>query len=262
MQSPVPQPLDGRTIVVTRPAGQAARLMEGIRAAGGRAVAFPVLEILDPADRAPLDAIIDRLDDFDLAIFISPTAVARAMTAILARRTLPEALAVAAIGKGSARELARFGVADVLVPQGSFDSEGLLALPGLARPAGRRVVVFRGEGGRELLGDTLAARGARVEYAQCYRRGRPDTDARVLMELWAGSGIDAIVVTSSEGLRNLSDLVGPPGRPWLCRTPVFVPHERIAQTGRELGLGRLEITAGGDEGLLAGLKRHFSALAQ
>jgi uroporphyrinogen-III synthase len=260
MQPPVPQPLDGRTVVVTRPAGQAGRLMQGIRAAGGCAVAFPVLEIRDPADRAPLEAIVDRLDDYDLAIFISPTAVDKAMTFILARRTLPAGLSVAAIGKGSARELARFGVADVLVPQGSFDSEGLLALPELARPAGRRIVVFRGEGGRELLADTLAARGARVEYAQCYLRARPDSDARVLMQLWAGSGIDAIVVTSSEGLRNLHDLVGPCGLPPLSRTPVFVPHERIAQTGRELGLCRLEVTAGGDEGLLAGLMRHFAAL--
>jgi len=259
MVSPGAAALAGRTIVVTRPAAQAGGLIEGIRAAGGMPVAFPVLEILDAADRGPLDAVLDRLDDFDIAIFISPTAVDKAMNLIRARRELPAHLRVAAIGKGSARELARFGVTGVIVPQGRFDSEGLLALPDFADVAGRRVVVFRGEGGRELLGDTLTARGARVEYAECYRRARPDSDAQALLRLWARGGIDAIVVTSSEGLRNLFDMVGRLGQQWLRRTPVFVPHERIAAAGRELGLASVVVTEAGDAGALEAMASHFAA---
>src|SRR5690606_40362979 len=124
-------PLAGRGIVVTRPASQAAPLVAMIRAAGGRPILFPVLEILDTADIAPLIAAADGLDRFDLAIFISPNAVLRAMNQIVARRSWPPGLRAAAVGKGSARELKRFGITDVIAPARAFDSEGLLALPEL-----------------------------------------------------------------------------------------------------------------------------------
>ena len=81
-----------------------------------------------------------------------------------------------------------------------FDSEALLALPEMRDLAGKRVVIFRGDGGRELLGDTLIARGAIVEYAECYRRSKPTSDAAVLLRLWARDEVLGIVITSSEGL--------------------------------------------------------------
>jgi uroporphyrinogen-III synthase len=167
---------------------------------------------------------------------------------------------VATIGKSSERALQRFGVENVIAPRGRFDSEALLALPQLApeRMHGRRVVVFRGDGGRELLGETLAARGAIIEYVTCYRRSRPDVDPAPLLDLWARDALDAVTVTSSEGLRNLFDMVGPAGRARLRTTPVFVPHERIAEEARRLGLRQVILTAPGDEGLAAGLVDHFS----
>ena len=83
-------PLAGRGIVITRPAQQAGALADMIRAAGGQPIMFPVLEILDTADIRPLIDVIDRLDGFDLAIFISPNAVSRAMNQIAARRPWPQ----------------------------------------------------------------------------------------------------------------------------------------------------------------------------
>jgi len=253
--------LEGRGIVVTRPREQAGHLAGLIRAEGGRAIVFPALEILDAQDPKPLLAIVDRLADFDLAIFISPTAVAKAMNLIRSRGAFPPGLEVAAIGRGSARELERFGIERAIVPQERFDSEALLALEPLAAVAGKRVVVFRGEGGRELLGETLAARGARVEYAQCYRRARPGGDAQTLLKSWARGEIDAVTVTSGEALRNLYEMMGTPGRQRLRETPVFVPHERILAVAGELGLEHAIGTAPGDDGLMAGLVRHFGAVA-
>ena len=250
-------PLAGRGIVVTRPASQAAPLAAMIRAAGGRPILFPVLEILDTADIAPLIAAADGLDRFDLAIFISPNAVLRAMNQIVARRSWPPGLRAAAVGKGSARELKRFGITDVIAPARAFDSEGLLALPELQQVAGRRVVIFRGDGGRELLGDTLAARGADVEYVECYRRARPRADAAPLLRAWARNEVDAVTVTSSEGLRNLFEMVGRLGQSWLKRTPLLAPHPRIAAAARELGCGNVMETAPGDEGLMNALSQLF-----
>jgi uroporphyrinogen-III synthase len=253
--------LAGRHIVVTRPAGQAGALADLIAARGGTAIVFPVLEIRDIDDLRPLNALVDRLDEFDLAVFISPNAVNKALNLVAARRGWPAALAVATVGKSSERELRRHGFPDVIVPQGRFDSEALLELLPAERVAGKRVVIFRGDGGRELLGDTLAARGASVEYAECYRRGKPAADVAPLLKAWARNEVDAVTVSSSEGLANLFDMVGKLGQQWLRRTPVFAPHARIAGIARGLGLERVVETAPADEGLVAGLERFFATVS-
>lgn len=252
--------LSGRHIVVTRPAGQAQGLASAIREHGGTPVLFSVLAISDVSQPQALRAMAERIDTFDLAVFVSPNAVDKALGIITARRGWPAHVAVATMGKSSERALQRFGVENVIAPHGRFDSEALLALPQLApeRMHGRRVVVFRGDGGRELLGETLAARGATIEYVTCYRRSRPDVDPAPLLDLWARDALDAVTVTSSEGLRNLFDMVGPTGQARLRTTPVFVPHERIAEEARRLGLRQVILTAPGDEGLVAGLVDHFS----
>lgn len=252
------RPLSGRHIVVTRPAGQARHLAEAIEGCGGFAVLFPVLAIHDLEDPAPLADIASRIERFDLAIFISPNAVTRALTAITAQRPWPANTRVAAMGQSSERELVQFGLAEVIAPVGRFDSEALLELPQMRAVAGQRIVIFRGDGGRELLGDTLTARGATVEYVECYRRGKPALDAAPLLRLWARGELDAITATSSEGLRNLFEMVGSLGQTWLRTTPLLVPHRRIAEEAARLGLVSVVTTGPGDDGLLAGLIAHFA----
>lgn len=255
-------PLAGLGILVTRPAHQAEHLSQLIRRDGGAPILFPALEIVDIPDLQPLQDLIARLDQFDLAIFISPNAVNKAMNLIRAQRKLPAHLQIAAIGKGSAKVLAQFDVRDVISPKQGFDSEALLARPELTAVADKRIVIFRGDGGREVLGDLLVQRGAKVEYAECYRRIKPQVDNGKLLYLWARNELHAITVTSSEVLRNLYDLVGKLGQQWLKKTPVFVPHERIADAARELGLQQVFVTAVGDEGMVAGIAAWRAQQAQ
>lgn len=261
-------PLAGRHIVVTRPAQQAGSLSAAINAAGGVAVAFPVLEIhpVDTAEEALLGQVLARLcaGEFDLAIFVSPNAVAHSFAALRQRGLhWPDDLPVAVVGKGSERALAEQGVnpGRVISPQTRFDSEGLLALPEMQAMRGKRVIIFRGDGGRELTASTLRERGATVEYITCYRRCGPSTDAAALLKLWQDGQLDAITMTSSEGLLHLHDLLGEPHRALLQATPLFAPHQRIAEVAQQLGLTRVIATAAGDAGLLQGLNTYFSETA-
>jgi uroporphyrinogen-III synthase len=253
--------LAGRGVVITRPAGESQRLAALIRAAGGEPLLCPAMEIQDLADARALDDVIDRLDAFDLAIFVSPSAVDRAMTRITAWRTLPPKLRCAAIGPGGAQALTRFGVNKVMAPprgDGRYDSESLLGLPFLQNVRGLRVVIFRGDGGRELLGDTLAARGAAVEHAACYARGKPTFDVLPLLRAWERDAIAAVIVTSSEGLRNFFEHIGAAGQARLEHTLIVVPHPRIAAAARELGLAQVVESASGDELLVQTVVRQVS----
>jgi uroporphyrinogen-III synthase len=257
MAAPEAAPLSGVRVLVTRPPQQSQHLIDLIRQAGGSAIAFPVIDIAEPADAAALRRVIDHLDEYDIAVFISPNAVTRALNLIHARRgALPAGLRLAAVGAGSARELRRLSGGEVLAPTARADSEALLALPEMNDVRDKRIVIFRGEGGRELLADTLAARGARVEHAECYRRVRPDADVGPLLTRWSRGEIDVVVVTSAEGLRNLFEMLGKLGSQWLLRTPLVVIHPRIAQTARELGFRQPPMVAreAGDEAIVEAIR--------
>ncbi|MBL0011694.1 MAG: uroporphyrinogen-III synthase [Nitrosomonas sp.] len=250
--------LDGINILVTRPIHQSTFLAEGIRAMGGNPILLPVLEITDVKDLNPLIDLISRLDEFDWAIFVSPNAVNKAMQLIGKQRILPPYIRFAAVGKGSADALKHYGVNEVLVPVEHFDSEALLQQEQLQDMAGKRVVIFRGNGGRELLGDTLIQRGASLEYAECYQRRKPDIDTTSLLSAWMQGEIHAVIITSSEGLHNLFDIIGKLGQQLLKSTPVFTVPERIARTAKTLGLRKIvKSTSTGDEGLLECLQAYF-----
>ncbi|MDR2614725.1 MAG: uroporphyrinogen-III synthase [Candidatus Accumulibacter sp.] len=247
-------PLAGKRILVTRPAAQAAGLAARIVAHGGEAIRFPLIDIAPPADWRAVDEAAARLDGFALAIFISPNAVDYGLGRLLSRRPWPEHLAAAATGPGTARRLARAGLPEVIAPRGPYDSEALLALDALqaGRVAGRAVLILRGDGGRELLAETLRARGARVECAACYRRA-PPTDGAFVVSLLRNDFLDAVSLSSSEGLRNLMQLLDTDGCERLSRLPVFVPHQRIADEAARLGLCRVILTGAADDGLVAGM---------
>jgi uroporphyrinogen-III synthase len=222
---------------------------------GGVPLVFPLLDISPVSNTHALNEQISRLDRFNLAIFISPNAVRYGVAAIRAVREVPVQLRIATVGSGSAAALSALGIKEVIVPKDRFDSEGLLAVPELRDVAGWKVLIFRGDVGRELLGDTLRARGATVEYATCYRRSKPQQNMGALL----AEGADAIILTSSEAFGNLWQMLDDEGRSRLRRMPVFVPHERIAEAARHKGCSCVRLTASGDDGIIDSLTKWASA---
>jgi len=249
-------PLQGVRIVITRPARQAAGLAKQIAALGGKPVMFPAIVILPPADRSALERSHRDLAQYDYAVFVSANAVEYGVGDPAA---WPAHLVALAPGRGTATALVAVGLREVRIPSTTMDSEGLLALPQLSSVLGKRIVIYRGGRGRELLGEALVARGARVDYVECYRRAKPAGDFTTMAAAWRTGVIDALTLTSSEGLDNLWELFDDVSRSSMAATPTFVPHPRIAERARLLGFGRVIVTAPTDAGLLASLLEYFAS---
>ena len=242
-------PLAGLNIVVTRPREQAVQLQQRIEQLGGNAILLPLLDISPPTDTRTLRNLIARLHEFDLAIFISPNAVHYGIAEIAAAGGMPSGLRVATVGQGSAKALRDTGITNVIAPQGRFDSEALLALPQLQDVGGWKIAIFRGDGGRELLGDTLKARGANVEYVTCYQRSKTPLQIGSLLNCRA----DAIALSSSEALAHLWEMLDEEGRKQMAGVTLFVPHARIAAAAEQQGWQTVIQTTSGDDGVVSGL---------
>ena len=251
------KPLRGIGIAITRPIDQAKKLSALISEAGGTPILFPLIEITPLADYSQFQAVISDIKDYDWAIFISSNAVQNGMPHLVKAGTTPS-LKFAAIGPVTASELQSFGVKDVLTPLSHvqdgdeskirFDSESLLTLPEMTNVAGKKILIVRGVGGRDVLAETLKARGAQVTFAECYQRINPQTNCNLLAQLWAEKKLHGIVVTSSEAMRHLLDLAG--DAEWLRNITLFVNHTRISELPLQMGLKVLVAGAPGDDAML------------
>jgi len=236
--------LAGRGVVVTRPRELAGALAELLERRGARAFMFPAIEI----QPLPAPPALGCVSDFDMVVFVSPSAVRVAAAAMTGRPRV-----AAAIGEGTLRALERAGIAPVIAPASGADSESLLAQPPMQQLQGKRVLIVRGEGGRALLGESLAARGANVQYAECYRRVRPALDAAPLLAAARRGEVDAISVLSAQALDNFLAMTG--GE--VASLPFFVPHDRVASHARSRGVRRVEVAPGGDDALIERLVAYF-----
>ena len=246
-----------KTILLTRPEHQADPLAQLIRAEHGAALLFPTIEIEPIMDSAEAR---DRFADpgaWQYLIFVSRNAVTAAFEHYIDRQQALAEDRIIAIGQGTAAALAACGIKAVVPAAGQADSEALLAMPELGRAAlgGRAVLIVRGEGGRGLLADTLARRGARVRHAIVYRRRLPRYTEDQPQRLWQGRAIDAAVVTSNTGLANLVKLTLAEERRYLFNTPLILMSERARRFARQQGfVAGLKIAPSQDDpGLLAAL---------
>lgn len=246
--------LHGRTLAITRPIAQAGTLAERIRQAGGTPLLLPLLNIIGTPNTVLAHPAAQDLSPYRLAIFISPNAVLHSLPLLLDQQPWPTDLQAAAVGPGTADALARFGI-PCLLPEGQFDSEGLLQCAPLQSAVlrGQRVLLVKGNGGRELLAQALTERGALVEPLSVYHRAPPTDVAEPLRTAWRTTGLDAILLTASEGLHPLLDALSPLEQQQLRQTPLFAPHPRIAESARAAGFAQVILTPPAEPGLLAGL---------
>lgn len=230
--------LVGQRILVTRPETQADNLAGLIQSAGAIPILFPVIRIeaLEPSTWQSFS-----LEQYDWLIFVSRNAVECFRNGL--QQVLPERLKLAAVGEGTAKAMTEAGLRVDCQPEIATGSEGLLQMPAMQAVQGQRIVIVRGEGGRELLADTLRSRGATIDYIEVYRRGLAIHDRRSCI---SAMHADKLICTSVAGVDNLCRILTEFKADLFCK-PVIVVSERIADYARKIGFRWVEVSHGASD---------------
>ena len=236
--------------LVVRPAAQANQLVQMLRQLGHAPLCCPLLETRPGCD---LPHLGDMLREADLVIAVSMHAIHFAHHFLLQTGQTWPHIDYFAVGQASADAFAEAGI-QALCPADPR-SEGLLALPALQGVSGRRVLILRGNDGRDLIARTLASRGALVHYCATYERHYPDLDGDALTRHWQAAGLDSLLITSGELLQRLLALVPGPQHPWLYDRLLVVPSPRVAEMAEGAGFTRIVIAQGAsNQALVAALE--------
>ena len=234
--------LNDWNILVTRPEQQAHVLAGLIKEQGGKPVLFPTLQIKPIENTEAIKNKLNQLQRYNWLIFISVNAVNFAAGANNGRIVKPEQTKIAAVGNATARALQQIGLETDLMPTEGFNSRALLKMPAWKNMQGQSCLIIRGQGGLDILAETLRDRGALIDYLEVYQRSCPDVDNKALLDRLEHRQLDAVTVTSGEALTNLWAMSGQHGR--LLSIPLIVISTRIAEIARKIGFKHIVVSEG------------------
>lgn len=224
------------TTVVIRPANEAKALALRLNQVGHPALAQALLEQVPNALVKTLPSQLFPLTKDDFLIAVSAPAVEMAHNYLMENGlSWPDGASYLAVGEKTAQRWQVLAQKTVMHPLDRADSEGLLALPCLQDIQGRRIVILRGNGGREHLFDALQTRGASVSYCETYQRKWLPLQGRALIQGWQQRGVQRLVITSGEQIERLYQLTPIENRPWLCARQLLVPSLRLQKLAQTLG---------------------------
>lgn len=263
--------LQGLRVIVTRPVKQAELWCEHLQQFGARCTSVPVLA-LEPVRRAEqVQAIKNIVLDFDLyqkAIFVSRNAADFAMQWLEDYwPQLPEGIEYFAVGETTAKSLQNYGLrvsALTAASSGAMNSESLLQAPELQRVQGKKIVIFRGCGGRGQMAEVLRARGATVNYCELYERMIPPQAEQLLRAAFAQPAAEQQVIAlhSGESLSHFMQVVARAKvndtnfsqHQNIMHLPALVPGERVAQLARDAGFTQIIVAENAtDQAMFAAL---------
>ena len=248
--------LAGKNILVIRPKALPQlgpdRFIEQLLAIGAQPLHLPVMRIdpypvprLDGPTSGPIEqlkATVMALANYQAVIFISrPAALLGADWIDHYWPQLPVGVQFYAVGDSTRQVLASQGI-DAQAPAKTQSSEGLLALPQLQQLQGHKVLIAKGEGGRELLAAELQRRGAQVDELNLYRRSPVDTHKDEIANCLK-TGLDGVVIHSAELLQALLQQLPESLYSTLFSLPLLVPSERVAQLAEQQGFRHITTAA-------------------
>ncbi len=249
--------LYGITVVVTRPEHQAQGLCEKITKLGGSIISFPLLKI-ENLDNDPLVEEAKDIRLYQHLIFISRNAVDAAVRIWPELPEITREKSIYAIGATSGDILKSKGFKNVIPCPGKASSENLLQLKSLGKDhiQDQSILILRGCGGRGLLAQSLRERGAKVDYADIYKRIRPCYDKEQINQLWQKrTGLQFIILTSVEALENLVTIMQSEHSDDILNSPLVAISERVAERAKQYGFNKAILVAEttNDDGLISAL---------
>ena len=251
--------LEGKSIWITRPEGQAEKLKLVLEENGAQARLLPMLAIEPVASDAKIKALVLNLDKYDLLFFISTNAATLGMDLIHNYwPQFPAELEIYAVGPTTAQVIESYDL-KAEFPVERMSSEALLALDSLSDVAGKKALIVRGVGGRELLATALKEKGAAVDYLELYQRTCPVYTPGELAQLYGENTPAGVVVSSTEALDNFSALLARDNIPLDC-VPLFVSSDRIAENAAAAGFQQTITMSGADDkAIIDSLKTFFNS---
>jgi uroporphyrinogen-III synthase len=234
-------------VLVTRPLETGQTLTQKLTTLGFRVVHFPVINFQPTTQQETLKNTINHLSNYDIAIFVSQAAVKFTLPLISKPTLIP--IQWAAIGPSTQSALNQFGISTIIVPPAPpFESETLLQTAPLQQQAvsKKKVIIFRGNGGRNLLQDSLTNRGASVNCVDAYERILPSPPTEAVLTHWRKNPFDAIVLSSQDCLQHFLQLTSTDAA-WLKECSTVVVGLRMAAVANKLGFRRLLIADGADD---------------
>ena len=228
--------LRGELILNTRPAHQQQELNSRLQSLGATVCSIPAIEIQPAASTAFLDALSSNLEPYDILLFVSRNAVSGFLS-FLGSDEISGSLKIGVIGEGTLRavnaskKLCHLPVIEAY----PYNSEGLLDSTQLQSVYERNILICRGQTGRNLLGDELLRRGARISYCEVYQRAAPANIASQLEEITAEGFPDLAVFTSNEGLANFIKSLQGPALDRMLQIPWVLISERMRESAIDLG---------------------------
>jgi len=239
-------------VLVTRPGKQGLALCQQLTDAGVKALHHPLIRIVDNKQNTQL---LDQLERSNIIIAVSQHAVSSTQHILnLQQSKWPTEPLYLGVGQKTAHKLSKATQQNVNYPETS-DSEHLLQLDELKGISGKTITILRGNGGRELIRDSLVSQGANVVYCETYHREFIPIQDPLTFLHWKESGINQIVITSQGQLEFLTSSTPIEFLPWLQQQQLFVPSQRIAARAQQLGFSFIENTvSANNQDLLASLR--------
>ena len=232
-------------VIVTRPISQALPWIETLRSHGIEAYPVPLIDIEPATDSAPVVQVWQDLKEFALVMFVSANAVQQFFALRPLETVWPLSALAASTGPGTTAALQQAGLRGAMivepVPGAGYDSEALWARLRSRDWTGSRVLIVRGEDGREWLADQFRSGGAVVQTVAAYRRVAPvhgPETLAVLDESVADPSSFCWLFTSSEAIGHLVELT--PKADW-SSSKALVTHLRIAHAARAAGFGDVHL---------------------
>ena len=231
----------GKSILVTRPKHQSESLCCLIEEHGWNALRFPTLEII-ALENNIIKHQLKSINQYQWLIFVSANAVNFAVAENDGKIDCFKQVPIAAIGKATEKAIHAVGLSVILLPDGEFNTEGLLATNEMNDINGKSCLIIRGRGGREALAESLRERGAKVDYLEVYNRMRPVNTFIDLTDILQNAKLDAITITSGESLLNLLAMIDKALHDKLLAVPLIVISNRIKELAEQKKFKQIVVT--------------------